>query len=376
MSEKKLFDRHRRRLVGEGVLRSLLFGLSVGFGVNFLLALAGWIFGFGGIWLPISSGVGVAIISGLLIYFLKFKPSEKETAKRVDRLGLEERMITMLELKDNDSYIASLQRENARTAATQAQDRRIRIRIPRMLIVSVITAAIIGSSMTTVAGLAANDVIPGGDEIIPDALVNHIPVTYMVEEGGEILGEAEQLIIPGESTTPVIAQAEDGWVFVGWDDGVKSLERFEKNVTTEMVITAIFENIFEDGDSDSEADGEGKPGSGEEGDEADDLPAGSESNADSDSQGGNGDKGDGSGSDGENDGGQGSSEEQGGEGKGDGQGLGAGGKWEESNQFKDGNTYYRDQLESYYQQALEIFEQNGEIPPELREFFETYFDSI
>ena len=30
----------------------------------------------------------------------------------------------------------------------------------------------------------------------------------------------------------------------------------------------------------------------------------------------------------------------------------------------------------YYQYAMELFEQNGEIPPELIEFFETYYDSI
>ena len=371
-----MFDRHRRRLVGEGILRSLLFGLAIGFGVNFAVALFAWIFSFGSILLPILSGVGSAIISGLLIYFLKLRPNEKETAKRVDRLGLEERMITMLELKDDDSYIASLQRENARKTASEIQNRKIHIRIPRVLVALAITAAILGSSMTTVAGLAANNVIPGGDEIIPDPFVTLIPVTYMVEEGGEIIGEAEQLIIPGESTSPVVASPEDGWVFVGWDDGVKALERYETNVQTELVIIAVFENIFEDGEDGEPTDGDGKPGSGEEGDSAEDLPEGGSADAESENQGGQGDKGDGSGSDGNNDGGQGSTNEEGGEGKGDGKGQGAGGKWEESNQIKDGNTYYRDQLESYYQQALEIFEENGEIPPELREFFETYFDSI
>ena len=162
-------------------------------------------------------------------------------------------------------------------------------------------------------------------------------------------------------------------MFVGWDDGNENPERFEENVEEEWVYIAIFEQVAE-GDGEGE-DGEasGEPGS-PEGDAADDVPGGGDANVDSE-QSGSGDKGDGSGSDGNNDGGQGSSEEEG-EGKGDGQGLGAGGKWEDSNQFLDGNTYYRDYLDMYYQMAQQIFEENGEIPPELLEFFETYFGSI
>ena len=82
-----------------------------------------------------------------------------------------------------------------------------------------------------------------------------------------------------------------------------------------------------------------------------------------------------SGSDSSANSGTGEGEEQG-EGKGDGKGQGAGGKWEESNQFLDGGTYYREHLDEYYAMAEQIFEENGEIPPEMREFFENYFGGI
>jgi hypothetical protein len=231
--------------------------------------------------------------------------------------------------------------------------------------------------MTTIKGLSDSGEIPNFNEIVEDdPYANYIPVTYMVEEGGWIEGETDQLVEPGGSTTPVVAMPEDGWVFEGWDDGFANPERFETEVTTELYFVAVFVQIDEDGGG-ADGDGEGNNGSTEpaEGDKAEDLPANGGANADSDQTGADGSEGDGSGSKGENDGGQGSSDEQG-EGKGDGKGQGAGGKWEDSNQFLDGNTYYRDHLEFYYQYALEIFEQNGEIPPELREFFETYFDSI
>ncbi len=377
MNAKQLFKKHYLRLVLEAVMKSLLAGLAIGFIVNFITALVAWIFSFGGVWLAIGVGAGAWLVSAVLLYFLKYKPSIVETAARMDRLGLEERMITMLEFEGDNSYIASVQRENAYASIKRVGDRKIKLRIPKVVVCVAVIAAVLGASMTTVKGLSDSGEIPSFDEIIEeDPLANHIAVTYAVDEGGYIEGEADQLVEPGGSTTPVVAVPEDGWIFVGWDDGLSELERYETNVTVEMYFVAVFEEIGEDGDGSSGEGGEGGEGSeATEGDKAEDLPANGGANAESDQTGANGSEGDGSGSKGENDGGQGSSDEQG-EGKGDGKGQGAGGKWQDSNQFIDGNTYYRDYLDYYYQLALEIFEESGEIPPELREFFEAYYDSI
>ncbi len=372
-----MFRKHYSRLVLEAVIKSALAGLAVGCGANFLAALAAWIFDFGGVWFAIGVGGGVWLVSSVLFFFLKYKPSIAETAARMDRLGLAERTITMLELQGDNSYIATVQRENTRAGIASVATRKIRLRMSKLLIVLAAVALVLGSSMTTITGLSENEVIPGFNEIVEDdPYANYIPVTYMVEEGGWIEGESDQLVEPGGSTTPVVAVPEDGWIFEGWDDGYANPERFETEVTTELYFVAVFVEI-EEGEGDADGDGEGgKDGSqSTEGDKAEDLPSNGGANVDSEQSGADGSDGDGSGSKGENDGGQGSSEEQG-EGKGDGKGQGAGGKWEDSNQFIDGKTYYRDRLEEYYQYALEIFEQNGEIPPELREFFEAYFNSI
>ncbi|MBQ4071872.1 MAG: phage holin family protein [Clostridia bacterium] len=379
MNGKQLFKKHYTRLVLEGILLSAFGGLAIGFAASFVAALVAWILDFGGIWLAIGVGGGVALVSGILLYFLKYKPNEVEVARRIDRLGLQERMVTMLELRGEDSYIANLQRENARVSLDKvsASGRKIKFRISRLLVIMLTVAFVLAASMTTVVGLAeANDDLkfdnPFEDE--DDILATYIPITYLADEGGEIEGETDQLIPPGGSTETVVAVAEDGWVFVGWDDGNENPDRFEKNVTEEWVYIAIFEQIAE-GDGTEDSDESNGQASTPEGDEAEDLPEGGDANVESEQNGGNGEKGDGSGSDGNNDGGQGSSEEEG-EGKGDGQGLGAGGKWEDSNQFLDGMTYYKDYLDVYYEMAQQFFEENGEIPPELLEFFETYFNSI
>lgn len=368
-------------MIAEAVIKSAFCGLLIGFSANFLAALAAWIFDFEGIWIAIGIGAGIALISGVIFYFAKFRPTTQSIARRIDRLGLEERVVTMLELEHDESYIAMLQRENAKEHLSDVANKKIRMRFSKLLIAMTLVAAVVASGMTTIAGLADEGVIPGFNEIInpEDPLANYIAVSYVVEEGGEIQGVADQLLLPGEDTTPVVAVAEDGWVFVGWDDGYEQPERSEKNVQEEMVFTAIFEEILEgDGEGDGEGGQEQGGESGNEGDQADDVPGGSDANAQEGENGNQNSDGNAEGGDeGETQGSGSGGEEQGKENSGaHGQGAGAGGKWQDSNQFIDGNQYYRDQLDMYYEMAMEIFEQTGEIPPELREFFEAYFDSI
>ena len=377
MNNNQLLRKHYRRLCIEAALKAALYGASVGFAANFVFATLEWIFGFGNFVIAIPVFAGVAAVSGILAYFFKFKPDIKETARRVDRFGLDERMITMLEFENDGSYIASLQRENAKIHFERVKDRKLKLRLSAALIIVAVVATLLGSSMTTVVALADSGVIPGGPSLInpEDPYENHIPVSYIVEEGGYISGgEEEQLVVPGGDADPVIAIADEGWVFVGWDDESTNPSRHDKNITEPMEFVAIFEMIEEE-EGGSAGDQEGPGGEGEEGDSADDQPSqeGSESSKGESDEGEQGDQESG---DGENDGNQDSDDRGEGDGNNNDEGNGAGGKWEETNMIYDGKTYYKDTLEYYYEYAHQIFEEYGEIPPELREFFELYYDSI
>lgn len=378
MKDNKYFKKHHSRLVLEAVIKAVVCGLLAGFCANFLAALAAWLLDFGGIWFAIAVGAAVGVITGVTLYFVKFRPSMKELAERVDRLGLEERMITMLQFQNDDSLIARLQRQNAQEHLKDVEDRKLRMRLPKVLSVLAAVAIVVGSGMTTVVGLAANEIIPSGSEILqPDEeMVELLAISYMVEEGGVIEGETDQLLLPGEDALPVVAVEEDGWVFAGWDDGVNTRERHDKAVTSGALYMALFQQIDESGDGEQSQGGEGEGGDGgQEGDQAADVPGGGETNSDS-QEAGPGEKGNGNGNDSSADnGGEGESDEQG-EGKGDGKGQGAGGTFSEDNYFIDGATDYTQQMDIYYQLAMQIYEATGEIPPELWEFFESYFGSI
>lgn len=377
MIDNRFFSKHHTRLVKEAVIKSALCGFAIGFAIDFLLALLSWLFDFGSIWLAIGAGLGTASLSGVLFYFYKFRPTPERIARRVDRLGLEERLTTMMELQNDDSYMAMLQRQDARAHLSEVEDCRLRIRIPKVMAALALVAFLFSTTMTTVLGLSKNDIIPAGGELFnpEDSMENYISITYEVDGEGEILGEANQLIAPGENGTPVVAEAEDGWMFVGWDDGTESPERQEFGVTEEIVYVAIFEE-FGDGVEGSGGDSAGEAPDGEDGDQASDAPNNENGNSAEGEPGDAGSDSSGEGSEGkpnENDSDSKGESEDGGEGEG---GQGSSGKWEDSNQFIDGKTYYRDMLEKYYEMAQEIFAADGSIPPELIELFESFFDSI
>lgn len=54
----------------------------------------------------------------------------------------------------------------------------------------------------------------------------------------------------------------------------------------------------------------------------------------------------------------------------------SGGRYDESNQIIDGEQYYRDRLQEYYEQAMAIIEAGGEVPDYLREIIEKYYGVI
>lgn len=76
----------------------------------------------------------------------------------------------------------------------------------------------------------------GGEDPLP----KFCSVTYVAQTGGEIRGEADQLVLLGEDASPVTAEPESGWVFVGWDDGCSTATRWDKEVSANVTYTARF----------------------------------------------------------------------------------------------------------------------------------------
>ena len=67
-----------------------------------------------------------------------------------------------------------------------------------------------------------------------------VTVTYTAGEGGSIQGDTTQTIVKGESTTEVIATADEGYEFVEWSDGNTQARRADSNVQKDVNYEAFF----------------------------------------------------------------------------------------------------------------------------------------
>lgn len=327
----------------ESIVKSLLCGLVVGFATSFATALALWIIDKGFWWLALVAIAVGTLIAAPIFYFAKFRPTAVSNARRIDALGLEERLITMVEYADDDSEIAKIQREDAKQKLSAFSPEMIKITISKAIIICLAISFFFSGGMTTVTVLSEKGILGSFSElletIIPAEPEVYVAVTYEVEEGGYIEGEADQLVLFGGSTTQVEAVADEGYAFVEWSDGYTKPIRSDAKITEEIILFAIFEPIGE-GDQPGDQDG------GDEGENG---------------------KPDQQGSPGEN--GEPSDNQEPSE-------IG-GGKYSMQNQIINGDVYYRDWLNEYREDIRKYMEEHGSsLTEEQRKIIESYIGIV
>ncbi len=322
MESKQLLKKYKSKLIYEGVLKALIIGFIPGFALSFIAALITIFVGYNGLWLSVGICLSTAAVVSPLFYFLKYRPSTKKAAERLDRLGLDERLVTMMDLANDQSYIAIRQREDAKEKLN-SKNPKLKYCINKNSVIMLAVATVLSVTMTVLSVLSAGGIVP--------PLTKKYNVNYAASEGGYILGTAQQTIQAGKDAALVVAVAQEGYVFDKWSDNHNGAERTDKNVRSEITLTAMFVRLTgfvgDNGGDEFVIEEPKKPGTGGGSEKPDD-------------------------------------------------GTGASGKYTEYNYFLDGKTYYRDYYEEYYNLAMQMLAESGEIPPELRAFIETYFDII
>lgn len=339
----------RRRVVRSAVLRSALSALGIAGGVLVVSALASWIFAFKeGIWLSVGLFAGVFFGASLLFYFVKYRPSAKDVAASIDALGLEERIITRLELEGDESYIARLQREDAQKALSAADHTLIKIAASSALIVAAAVSMVFALGALTVDSLYTAGVIPGGLEVAAEGRVlrdfklnytapqNGGKIYYWVENG---IGEevTDTIIVKeGEDAPPVIVVPDEGYAFIGWSDGLYDVYRQERAISRSLTVRAKFEAVeyLEDlADDPQNGDQSSQPGQMDP-----DMPP-------QDPQRPN-------------------------------DPTGAGNHSDTNKQINDGQTYYGDEYGNAYNDAMDRLGEGSDIPENLQGGISGYLDSI
>ena len=178
------FKKYSKKIARESVLKSVLCGLTIGFSLAFVCIGVSWLLGFKpGIFIGIGLFVAGAATSPLF-YNFKFKPTSKKIAQRIDELGLEERLITMAELENDDSFIAMKQREDALNAMKSVSCDMLKVAVSVPLIVAVAVSATLGAGVTVAAAA-----MPDGGKGFVDSLKDKktYELTYTVEGKGWVV---------------------------------------------------------------------------------------------------------------------------------------------------------------------------------------------
>lgn len=344
----KVFEKYYSKLAKEGILKSLLVGLIVGFAVAFVVAFVTWFTGH--FWISLVAGAVVTAVVTLIVYNKAFKPTTKGMAKRIDMLGLEERLITMEELKNDDSYIAMRQREDALEKLNTVNEGMLRFKISKALIVAASIVVGMGLVMTGVSAAAQFGLIGDGghafDQIIKPKPGVTYSVTYSIynDEGGMLVGDMDQVVEAGADATSIVAMPEEGWVFYMWSDGVTNPVRTDKRITEDVEVEAIFMELSEqsgnggEGDEEGDGDPEAPPEQGQESDK----PGDSDKDAPPSPS--------------------------------DSSGKGT----ETNDNIIDGNTDYEDALGNggYYEEQMKRLAESGELSAEMKEIISRYFESL
>ena len=335
LNETQYFEKYYSRLRTEAWLKALLEGGLFSFGITLIAALVTWFTVGWGFFLAIGLLIpGTAAITACL-YFFKYRPNTVKNARRLDSMGLEERLVTMVEYQNDESFMAKVQREDAKAALEKLSISDIKLNLGRKLLITVTVLLTLAFCMTVVSALSFFGVIPYGNELFTEIVegddAKRVKAEYSVrnDKQGYILGEANQYLYIGDDATVVIAIAKDGYTFDRWSDGIVTPARVDKNIASDISVSAIFTRVD---DYLPEDDGEG--------DEPDDLPPKGQGMDSSSSSGGSG-------------------------------------KYDAYNQVIDGNTDYRELIEIYKEDILDYLDKYGsEMTPEEREIIESYIGVV
>lgn len=429
---KKFYNKLRR----EGILRAFLCGLVIGFSVLIISSLVCWFVGYKGILPSILLFVFAVAASTAVFYFLLFSPNTKKMAKRIDELGLEERIITMTELEGDDSFIAVKQREDALDAMSKVNASAMKLVVSVPVIIACAAVCLGAAGTVTVHALNMADVVPSGIELVrntPDTFYN---IAYGVEGKGVIFGvnngednyigadkaqTCDVKVKAGATSDAVIAVADEGYVFVGWSDGYGNPYRAGATINENKIITAVFQHVADYVEPEEEDNGDNGGSSSisynngsswmhnfrskaemndkeqvvellklavkADGNTAVALAGGGSGSGGGASFGNvGGYSGPGSGGGGSNSPNSGGSDSEappddngnGGNGGGSGGGDGPGG-WQDnsaSKQVIDGKTYYGDVFDEAYKEAMAYLNSGEDIPDYIKKIIKDYFDTI
>ena len=188
--QEEILKDYSAKVKREAVIKSVILALTVGLACSLIVSVVSYFTYFNTLW--IALGVGVAVTAGLSVLFCKtvFRVSEKDTAARVDALGLDERVITMLDYAGSDAYIAEKQRQNTREALGTVSPKQMKFSVSKLSVILLALVACAAIFMMTFSTVRAEEYDPPEQIEEPLSKEDKI-IREMIEDLREIIDEAK-----------------------------------------------------------------------------------------------------------------------------------------------------------------------------------------
>lgn len=175
MNIKTALKPFKRRLTAEALLRAALSAGLIAAGsavvAGVVHVLLPWLIP--ELWIMLGFA-GIFAVSFGLLFLLRYRPTKRDLAKRLDALGLSERVETMLELEHSDTPAARLQREDtvARLQTIPKQSLRIRVSGVKALLCALLAAGAAVLLVVPEANLISrHDIINRLNQLLDDSQV-------------------------------------------------------------------------------------------------------------------------------------------------------------------------------------------------------------
>ena len=238
--EEELLKNYRKKLMGEAFLKSFMVGLVSGFVLSIPVSVIAFITVYNTLWIALLI-FGLATIGfTFLSYFKYYRTNIKQMALRIDGVGLEERVVTMIECAGREDALAKRQREDAKQALTYVDPKQVKIPFPKLPFIILVVSALIGICLMVVSTVHVSVAKEsqsqgGGDDTAITAPVESEEdriIREMIEELRKEIDEAK--------VKPAIKDKLHGIV----DDLEAWLQR-HPDATTELKIAKISETAQE-----------------------------------------------------------------------------------------------------------------------------------
>ena len=147
MNLNQLFRSFKQKVLLENFLKASLFALMLGAFSVFVTSLVYHILiRETPLMLVCAIGGGVFAIAFILLFFIRY-PTKKKVAVRMDEIGLQERVSTMLEYKNESTEIAQLQRNDALYHIGMVTSKQIKLRFLKREFISCIVCVCLAVTM-------------------------------------------------------------------------------------------------------------------------------------------------------------------------------------------------------------------------------------